>query len=99
MKGKVIGIPEEYFSAGLGKGVKIIIEDAIEWYEQQGCEIKSISLPNTNLAIPAYYVIAPAECSSNLSRLMVCVTAIAVKIQKICAICMIAAVVKLLVMK
>ena len=68
IKGKVIGIPEEYFSEGLGASVKRIIEAAIKWYEQQGCEIKSISLPNTNLAIPAYYVIAPAECSSNLSR-------------------------------
>ena len=68
LKGKVIGVPKEYFSAGLGEGVKIIIEDAIKWYEQHGCEIKEISLPNTNLAIPAYYVIAPAECSSNLSR-------------------------------
>ena len=68
IKGKVIGIPEEYFSEGLGVGVKEIIQAAITWYEQQGCEIKSISLPNTDLAIPAYYVIAPAECSSNLSR-------------------------------
>ncbi len=68
LKGKIIGVPEEYFSAGLGEGVKIIIEGAIKWYEQQGCEIKAISLPNTELAIPAYYVIAPAECSSNLSR-------------------------------
>ncbi|MEJ2114645.1 MAG: Asp-tRNA(Asn)/Glu-tRNA(Gln) amidotransferase subunit GatA [Gammaproteobacteria bacterium] len=68
IKGKVIGIPDEYFSDGLSAGVKNVIEDAIKWYEQQGCEIKSISLPNTNLAIPAYYVIAPAECSSNLSR-------------------------------
>jgi aspartyl-tRNA(Asn)/glutamyl-tRNA(Gln) amidotransferase subunit A len=68
IKGMVIGIPEEYFSEGLSAEVKIVIESAIKWYDQQGCEIKSISLPNTNLAIPAYYVIAPAECSSNLSR-------------------------------
>ena len=68
IKDKVIGVPDEYFSEGLSVNVKTIIEDAIKWYEQKGCEIKSISLPNTNLAIPAYYVIAPAECSSNLSR-------------------------------
>lgn len=68
LRGKVIGVPEEYFSAGLGLGVREIINFAIEWFEQQGCEIKSINLPNTELAIPAYYVIAPAECSSNLSR-------------------------------
>ena len=68
LKGKVIGIPDEYFSEGLGVGVKEIITSAINWFEQQGCEIKSIHLPNTELAIPAYYVIAPAECSSNLAR-------------------------------
>ena len=68
LKGKVIGIPDEYFSDGLGTDVKNIITDAIRWYEQQGCEIKNINLPNTELAIPAYYVIAPAECSSNLAR-------------------------------
>lgn len=68
LKGKVIGVPDEYFSEGLSAEVKTTIETAVQWYEQQGCEIKNISLPNTNLAIPAYYVIAPAECSSNLSR-------------------------------
>jgi aspartyl-tRNA(Asn)/glutamyl-tRNA(Gln) amidotransferase subunit A len=68
LKGKVIGVPEEYFSEGLSAEVKTVIEEAIKWYEQQGCEIRSINLPNTKLAIPAYYVIAPAECSSNLSR-------------------------------
>ncbi len=68
LQGKVIGIPDEYFSAGLSAAVKDIINTAISWYEQQGCEIKNINLPNTELAIPAYYVIAPAECSSNLAR-------------------------------
>ena len=68
IKGKVIGIPDEYFSAGLGQGVKEIVQGAMNWFEQQGCEIKQINLPNTELAIPAYYVIAPAECSSNLAR-------------------------------
>ena len=68
LKEKVIGIPKEYFSEGLGSGVKEIITDTINWFEQQGCEIKEIHLPNTELAIPAYYVIAPAECSSNLAR-------------------------------
>ncbi len=68
LKGKVIGIPDEYFSDGLGLGVREVITGAINWFEEQGCEIKKITLPNTELAIPAYYVIAPAECSSNLSR-------------------------------
>lgn len=68
LKGKVIGIPEEYFSTGLSPGIKKTINGAIDWFEQQGCEIKNINLPNTELSIPAYYVIAPAECSSNLAR-------------------------------
>ena len=68
LKGKVIGIPEEYFSTGLSPGIKKTINGAIDWFEQQGCEIKNINLPNTELSIPAYYVIALAECSSNLAR-------------------------------
>lgn len=68
LKGKVIGVPDEYFSEGLDAGVKKRIESAITWFDQEGCEIKNINLPNTELAIPAYYVIAPAECSSNLAR-------------------------------
>ena len=68
LKGKLIGVPEEYFSEGLNEGIKSEIEKAISWFEQQGCEIKNINLPHTELAIPAYYVIAPAECSSNLAR-------------------------------
>jgi len=68
LQGKVVGIPDEYFSTGLGSEVRTIIARAIDWAEEQGCIIKDISLPNTELAIPAYYVIATAECSSNLSR-------------------------------
>ena len=65
---KVIGIPDEYFGEGLDSGVREVIAQAIAWAEDQGCIIKPIRLPNTELAIPAYYVIATAECSSNLSR-------------------------------
>ena len=68
LQGKVIGIPGEYFSTGLESGVRETITRAIDWAEEQGCIIKNINLPNTELAIPAYYVIATAECSSNLSR-------------------------------
>ena len=68
LRGKVVGIPDEYFSTGLAPEVRTLVERAIAWAEQEGCIIKNIHLPNTDLAIPAYYVIAMAECSSNLSR-------------------------------
>ena len=68
LRGKVVGIPDEYFSAGLDPEVRVFIERAIAWAEKEGCIIENIHLPNTDLAIPAYYVIAMAECSSNLSR-------------------------------
>ncbi|WP_111641149.1 Asp-tRNA(Asn)/Glu-tRNA(Gln) amidotransferase subunit GatA [Marinimicrobium alkaliphilum] len=68
IKGLTIGVPKEYFSEGLDPKTAQIVEDAIKLYEQLGATIKSISLPHTHLAVPAYYVIAPAECSANLSR-------------------------------
>jgi aspartyl-tRNA(Asn)/glutamyl-tRNA(Gln) amidotransferase subunit A len=68
LEGLRIGIPKEYFSEGLDNQVASFIEDAIKVYESQGASVKEVSLPNTNLAVPAYYVIAPAECSANLSR-------------------------------
>ncbi len=68
LRGRVIGIPDEYFGSGLKPEVKDILARAIAWAEEQGCTIQPIRLPNTELAIPAYYVIATAECSSNLSR-------------------------------
>ncbi len=68
LRGRVIGIPDEYFGTGLRPEVKDIMTRAIAWAEGQGCIIRPIRLPNTKLAIPAYYVIATAECSSNLSR-------------------------------
>ncbi|RTZ65545.1 MAG: Asp-tRNA(Asn)/Glu-tRNA(Gln) amidotransferase GatCAB subunit A [Aquificaceae bacterium] len=69
LQGLKIGLPKEYFGEGLDAGVAKAVETAIEEYKKLGAEIIEISLPNTQLAIPAYYVIAPAECSSNLSRL------------------------------
>ena len=69
LQGLKIGLPKEYFEEGLDAGVAKSIEAAIEEYKKLGAEIVEISLPNTHLAIPAYYVVAPAECSSNLSRL------------------------------
>jgi len=63
-----IGIPQEYFAEGLDDEVKVAVKRAIEFYREQGCEITSVSLPNTELAVPVYYVIATAEASSNLAR-------------------------------
>ena len=63
-----IGLPKEYFDSGLDAGVATAIQEAIKEYEKLGAVVQEISLPNTMLSIPAYYVIAPAECSSNLAR-------------------------------
>ena len=68
IKGLKIGLPKEYFDAGLDTEVGKVVEAAIDEYKKLGAEIVDISLPNTHLAVPAYYVVAPAECSSNLSR-------------------------------
>lgn len=68
LQGLKIGLPKEYFEEGLNADVAKNIESAIEEYKKLGAEIIEISLPNTHLAIPAYYVIAPAEASTNLSR-------------------------------
>lgn len=68
LSGLRIGIPEEYFGEGLNPGTEKAVQDAIKEFEKLGATIKSISLPNNKLAVPAYYVIAPAECSANLSR-------------------------------
>ena len=67
--GLKIGLPKEYFSEGLDPEVAATIEAAIKTYESLGATIKDITLPNTSLAVPTYYVVAPAECSSNLSRM------------------------------
>jgi len=68
IKGIRIGLPKEYFSAGLSNEVATAIQAAIKEYEKLGAIIEEISLPHTALSVPAYYVIAPAECSSNLAR-------------------------------
>lgn len=63
-----IGLPKEYFSEGLDPKIATLVQDALTQYEKLGATIKEISLPHNHLAIPAYYVVAPAECSSNLAR-------------------------------
>ncbi len=68
LEGLRIGLPTEYFGQGLDAAVAEAIRAAVRELEAQGARIKDISLPNTELAVPAYYVVAPAECSSNLSR-------------------------------
>jgi len=69
LEGLKIGIPKEYFSEGLDDGVKQNILNAIKEFESLGATVKEVSLPHAKFAIPAYYIIAPCECSSNLSRL------------------------------
>jgi aspartyl-tRNA(Asn)/glutamyl-tRNA(Gln) amidotransferase subunit A len=68
IKGLRIGLPKEYFSEGLSPEVAQVVQAAIGEYKKLGAQIVEISLPNSRLAIPCYYVLAPAEASSNLSR-------------------------------
>ncbi|HOB61327.1 MAG TPA: Asp-tRNA(Asn)/Glu-tRNA(Gln) amidotransferase subunit GatA [Candidatus Competibacteraceae bacterium] len=68
LAGLKIGLPKEYFGEGLDSAVAQVVEEAIAEYRRLGAETVEVSLPNSALAIPAYYVIAPAECSSNLAR-------------------------------
>ncbi|MGD8875236.1 MAG: Asp-tRNA(Asn)/Glu-tRNA(Gln) amidotransferase subunit GatA [Gammaproteobacteria bacterium] len=68
LQGMRIGVPQEYLGAGLDTAVADAIEAALAEYRSLGAKVSEISLPNTHLAVPAYYVVAPAECSSNLSR-------------------------------
>lgn len=68
LEGLRIGIPREYFATGLSSDVEKAIQAAISEYEKLGAKTVEVSLPNTRLSIPVYYVLAPAEASSNLSR-------------------------------
>ncbi len=68
IKGLRIGLPKEFFNANLNKDMAAAIEKAVKEYEKCGAIIQEISLPTVELSVPAYYVIAPAECSSNLAR-------------------------------
>ena len=68
MRGVVIGKPREYFPESLDPKVRERCEAALELLREQGAEIRDVSLPHTDLAIPVYYIIAPAEASSNLAR-------------------------------
>jgi aspartyl-tRNA(Asn)/glutamyl-tRNA(Gln) amidotransferase subunit A len=68
LAGLRIGLPREYFGAGLDDDVRRAVENAIAELGKLGAAVVEVALPNTRLAVPAYYVIAPAEASSNLSR-------------------------------
>jgi aspartyl-tRNA(Asn)/glutamyl-tRNA(Gln) amidotransferase subunit A len=68
LQGLKIGVPREYFGAGLASDVEQAVRAALKEYEKLGATLVDISLPKTELSIPVYYIIAPAEASSNLSR-------------------------------
>jgi aspartyl-tRNA(Asn)/glutamyl-tRNA(Gln) amidotransferase subunit A len=68
LKGLKIGVPKEFFAKGLNHEVKLAIEKALQQFEILGATCVEVSLPKTELSIPVYYVLAPAEASSNLSR-------------------------------
>ncbi|QGM45303.1 Asp-tRNA(Asn)/Glu-tRNA(Gln) amidotransferase subunit GatA [Methylocystis heyeri] len=68
VKGKRIGIPKEYRLDGLSPEIAALWDQGVAWLKDAGAEIVEISLPHTRTALPAYYIIAPAEASSNLAR-------------------------------
>jgi len=69
IEGLKIGLPKEFFSEGLDSGVAETVMAAVKEFESMGASVQEVSLPNSAHAIPTYYIVAPCECSSNLSRL------------------------------
>jgi aspartyl-tRNA(Asn)/glutamyl-tRNA(Gln) amidotransferase subunit A len=68
VKGLRIGVPKEYRVEGMSPEIDALWEQGIAWLRDAGCEIVEVSLPHTRYALPAYYIVAPAEASSNLAR-------------------------------
>jgi aspartyl-tRNA(Asn)/glutamyl-tRNA(Gln) amidotransferase subunit A len=68
LKGKKIGIPKEYRVDGMPEEIEKMWQQGMDWLKDQGAKIVDVSLPHTKYALPTYYIIAPAECSSNLAR-------------------------------
>ena len=68
IKGMKIGIPKEYTVDGMPDEIQSLWDQGVEWMKEAGAEIVPISLPHTKYALPAYYIVAPAEASSNLAR-------------------------------
>ncbi|MBL8662751.1 MAG: Asp-tRNA(Asn)/Glu-tRNA(Gln) amidotransferase subunit GatA [Candidatus Odyssella sp.] len=68
IRGLKVGIPKEYRIDGMPAEIEALWQQGIAWMKEAGCEIRDISLPHTKYALPAYYIVAPAEASSNLAR-------------------------------
>ncbi len=68
IKGLRVGIPKEYHADGMSSEIEVLWNNGAQWLKEQGAEIVEISLPHTKYALPAYYIVAPAEASSNLAR-------------------------------
>ena len=68
VKGLRVGVPKEYRAEGMPAEIEALWARGVEWLKDAGCEIVEVSLPHTKYALPAYYIIAPAEASSNLAR-------------------------------
>jgi len=68
LKGLRIGLPKQYFVQGVDPDVRRAVEESVRWFESQGASKVEVDLPNAALGVPVYYVIAPAEASSNLAR-------------------------------
>lgn len=68
LQGKTFGLPKEFFQSGLDSNIAKIIDEAITQFKKLGVNFKEVTLPNLAYSVPTYYIVAPAECSSNLSR-------------------------------
>ena len=68
VKGVRVGVPQEYFLEGMPKEIQCIWDKGITWFKEAGAEVREVSLPHTKYALPTYYIVAPAEASSNLAR-------------------------------
>ena len=68
LRGLRVGLPKEFFAEGMAPDVAKAVDEAIAQYRKLGCEMVEVALPNMKLSVPVYYVLAPAEASSNLSR-------------------------------
>lgn len=68
VRGMRLGVPDEYFGSGIDPRIRSVVEDALHVLEVQGATLQRVSLPSTEVALSVYYIIAPAECSSNLAR-------------------------------
>jgi aspartyl-tRNA(Asn)/glutamyl-tRNA(Gln) amidotransferase subunit A len=68
LDGLRVGLPKEFFGPGLDGGIAATLEQAVDELRRLGATVTEVSLPNMGLSVPAYYVVAPAECSSNLAR-------------------------------